>query len=73
MHDQHGSKQVVQWHVFRSLTEADEFADHILLGTDQALVGGSAQDSVGTFWWVGVEVGDVSRWGNFTAVNKHAA
>ncbi len=73
LHDQHGGKQVVQWHVFRDMGEADEFADHIMLGDDQLLVGGAARDSVGEFWWVGVEVGDLSHWGNLTAVNKHAA
>lgn len=64
--------RVVQWHVFRSLDEAAEHARHILLGEGQRIVGGWDVDSVGMFWWVGVEVDDLARWGNQAAVNKHA-
>lgn len=73
-HDLHSDAHaVVQWHVFRNLIEADDFADHVMLGSGQRLVGGSARDSVGPLWWVGVEVEDVAHWGNHGAINKHAA
>lgn len=64
--------KVVQWHVFRDVAEADEYADHILLGEGQSIVGGFDKDSIGQLWWVGVEVADLSSWGNRSAVNKHA-
>lgn len=63
---------VVSWHVFRSLSEAESYADHIVLNHGQFLAGGVDHDSVGSLWWVGVEVDDISRWGNVSAVNKHA-
>ncbi|ARU32475.1 hypothetical protein CAP31_12765 [Sulfuriferula sp. AH1] len=63
---------VVSWHVFRTLSEAEAYADHIVLNPGQHLAGGIDHDSVGSLWWVGVEVDDLSRWGNAAAVNKHA-
>ena len=62
---------IVQWHVFRSLMEADEYANHVKLGAGQHCVGGCDQDSVGRLWWVGVEVDDLASWGNRSAINKH--
>lgn len=64
--------RVVQWHVFRDLDEAADYAGHIRLGPGQHIVGGADHDSVGRLWWVGVEVDDLARWGNRAAVNKHA-
>lgn len=64
---------VVSWHGFRTLLEAESYADNVILNDGQTLTGGIAQDSVGLLWWVGVEVADLSRWGNSGAINKHAA
>jgi len=68
----HAEHRIVQWHVFRDVIEADDYADHIHLSSGQAVVGGFDSDSIGTLWWVGVEVDDLERWGNRSAVNKHA-
>ena len=70
-HDNHD--HVVSWHVFRTLRDAESYACHVVLSGGQYLVGGIDHDSVGSLWWVGVEVDDVSQWGNVTAINKHAA
>lgn len=67
-----GSHNVVQWHVFRSAGQARDYARHIKLGEGQRIVGGRDDDSVGPLWWVGVEVDDLARWGNRSAVNKRA-
>ncbi|MGH8672516.1 MAG: hypothetical protein ACREUA_10865 [Burkholderiales bacterium] len=64
--------RVVQWHVFRDPREADEYAGNIVLGPGQHIVGGKDSDSIGSLWWVGVEVDDLSHWGNVAAINKHA-
>ena len=64
--------KVVSWHVFRTVSEAEEYADSILLSDGQHIVGGMDSDSIGKLWWVGVEVDDIARWGNPAAVNKHA-
>jgi hypothetical protein len=69
----HGKDRVVQWHVFRSREAAEAFIPHVRLNEDQHLVGGYTRDSVGPLWWVGVQVGDLDRWGNRNAVNKHGA
>ena len=66
------SNKVVSWHVFRTVSEAEEYADGVRLGSSQRIVGGMDADSVGKLWWVGVEVEDIARWGNHGAVNKHA-
>lgn len=70
--DHHTEHRVVQWHVFRDVTEAGDYADHIQLSTGQTIVGGFDSDSIGTLWWIGVEVDDLASWGNRSAVNKHA-
>lgn len=70
--DHNDDSGVVQWHVFRDATEADDYAASIILGEGQRIVGGVDSDSVGKLWWVGVEVEDIGRWGNRAAVNKHA-
>ncbi|NOT16802.1 MAG: hypothetical protein HOP20_01885 [Sulfuriferula sp.] len=64
---------VVSWHVFRSLSDAECYADNIRLAHGQYVVGGIDFDSVGSLWWVGVAVDDMARWGNVSAINKHAA
>ena len=68
-----GANHVVSWHVFRRLSEAEDYAENIMLAGDQQMVGGIDFDSVGSLWWVGVAVDNVARWGNVNAVNKHAA
>ena len=64
--------RVVMWHVFRDPERADEFASHIVLAEGQRVVGGVDRDSLGRLWWVGVEVDDLSLWGNIGAIHKHA-
>lgn len=64
--------KIVQWRIFRELKDAQDHATHVMLGEGQRLVGGKDVDSVGEFWWVGVEVDSVERWGHRDAVNKHA-
>lgn len=66
------ANRVVQWHVFRERKAASDFANGIVLGKQQQIVGGTDVDSVGTLYWVGVEVEDISIWGNPAAVNKRA-
>ncbi len=69
----HGKDGVVQWHVFRSRRQAEEFLPAIKLSEEQQLVGGYTRDSVGPLWWVGVQVADPASWGNASAINKHGA
>lgn len=64
--------RVVQWHVFRDRKAACDFANGIILGKQQQMVGGTDVDSIGPLYWVGVEVEDISSWGNAAAINKHA-
>lgn len=64
-------ERVVAWSVFRSREEARNLVEHVYLAPGQSLVGGHGQDSVASYWWVGVQVPDVSQWGNATAVHKH--
>ncbi len=66
------SNRVVSWHVFRTHSEAEEYAESIRLCDGQRIVGGMDSDTIGKLWWVGVEVDDIARWGNPAAVNKHA-
>lgn len=63
-------ERVVAWSVFRSREEARNLVEHVYLAPGQSLVGGHGQDSVASYWWVGVQVPDVSHWGNATAVHK---
>lgn len=69
----HGADHVVQWHVFRSRSQAEAFAHGIYLEGGQELVGGHTRDSIGLLYWVGVYVADLEQWGNRAAVNKHGA
>ena len=64
-------ERVVAWSVFRSREDARKHLQHVYLASGQSLVGGYGRDSVATYWWVGVQVPDVSHWGNATAVHKH--
>lgn len=70
--DRDGLGRVVHWHVFRAPDEAHRFAHNVLLGDGQTLVGGYSRDSVGPFWWVGVQVADLGHWGSSRAINKRA-
>lgn len=69
---QAGSGNVVQWHVYRSQREARNHVADVMLGEGQHLTGGHSSDSIGDLWWVGVQVDDLKRWGNRSAINKHA-
>ncbi len=64
-------ERVVAWSVFRSRADARKLLEHVYLAPGQGLVGGYGRDSVAPYWWVGVQVQDVSQWGNVTAVHKH--
>lgn len=64
------ANRVVQWHVFRDRKGACDFANGIVLGKQQQIVGGTDVDSIGPLYWVGVEVEDIGVWGNAAAVNK---
>lgn len=70
--DGSGRGNVVQWHVFRDRTQAEDFIPAIQLDEGQGLVGGYSRDSIGPFWWVGVQVANLSHWGNRSAINKRA-
>ena len=61
---------VVAWSIFRSLEEARTFLQHVHLAPGQKIVGGHGADSVAQYWWVGVEVQDLSQWGHKGAINK---
>ncbi len=63
---------VVQWHVFRDREQAQAFIPAIHLGAGQTLVGGYSRDSVGPFWWIGVQVENIQQWGHHAAINKRA-
>ena len=67
------ANRVVQWHVFRDRKLACDFANGIVLGRQQQIVGGTDVDSIGTLYWVGVEVEDIGSWGNAAAVNKRGS
>ena len=61
-------ERVVLWKVFRNEDEALEYSHHILLEPDQKIVGGHGTDSVGAFFWLGIEVADLQAWGNTQAI-----
>jgi hypothetical protein len=61
-------ERVVMWKVFRDQAAALDYSQHILLEPDQRIVGGHSTDSVGDFFWLGVEVADVAAWGNTHAI-----
>jgi len=61
-------ERVVLWKVFRDEAEALEYSHHILLEPDQKIVGGHGTDSVGAFFWLGIEVADLEAWGNTQAI-----
>jgi len=61
-------ERVVLWKVFRDEIEALEYSQHILLEPDQKIVGGRGIDSVGGFFWLGIEVADLEAWGNTQAI-----
>lgn len=61
-------ERIVVWKTFRELEDAREYAEHVLLDTDQQLVGGQCQDSLGRAYWVGVQVPNVEAWGHSMAV-----
>ncbi len=63
-------ERTVYWHVFRRPEQVLDFARHILLDKGEGLVGGRTQDSIGSLWWVGVQVDDLEAWGNRRAIHK---
>lgn len=48
--------------VFRRSEDALEFAQNILLGDGESLIGGQSEDSVGPLWWAGIQVDKFERW-----------
>lgn len=62
------TERVVLWKVFRDKSSVVEYSHHILLESDQRLVGGQSVDTIGTFYWLGVEVEDIENWGNTQAI-----
>ena len=70
--DGSGTDGVVHWRVFRRAEDARAYIPAIQLGDGQRIVGGYSRDSVGALWWLGVQVDNVSAWGNLSAINKHA-
>lgn len=61
-------ERVVLWKIFRSGEEALEYSQHIMLEPDQKIIGGHGTDSVGEFFWLGVEVENLEAWGNSQAI-----
>lgn len=61
-------ERVVLWKIFRNEANAVEYSHHILLEPDQQLVGGHGTDSVGDFYWLGVEVENLAAWGHPHAI-----
>lgn len=61
-------ERIVVWRSFRAPEEAVEYSTHILLSKGQDLVGGCTRDDIGPIYWVGVQVEDLSRWGNTRAI-----
>ena len=61
-------ERVVLWKVFRDEASAVEYSHHILLESDQSLVGGHGVDSIGEFYWIGVQVADLTAWGHTQAI-----
>lgn len=66
-------ENVVNWSIFRRRSEAEDYIHNIRLGKDQILVGGQGRDSIGPYWWVGVRVQDLEKWGSPHAVHKRDA
>ncbi len=61
-------ERIVLWKVFRSKDEAVEYSQHVLLEPTQRIVGGYWTDSAGGFFWLGVQVDDLGKWGNSQAI-----
>lgn len=53
------SERLATWSVFREADKALNYARYVLLNEGETLVGGCLHDSVGTLYWVGVQVPDV--------------
>lgn len=67
----HPMDNVVNWSIFRNRKEAEDYLRHVQLGAGQEPVGGHGRDSIGEYWWVGVKVVDLGRWGGQQAIHKH--
>lgn len=61
----------VNWAIFRHRPQAEEYARHVRLSENHELIGGHGRDSIGDYWWVGVQVPSVPDWGSRQAINKH--
>lgn len=61
----------VNWAIFRRRPEAEEYARNVRLGENHELIGGHGHDSIGDYWWIGVQVPSVHDWGSPQAINKH--
>lgn len=60
--------RIVLWKTFRDPEEALAFSRNILLEKGQTLLGGHCQDSLGTLYWVGVQVENLAAWGHPMAI-----
>lgn len=64
------ASHIVYWHVFRHKDDVLAFAGKVMLEEGEHLVSGSASDSIGKLWWLGVQVDDLDAWGNRRSINK---
>lgn len=62
------SEHVVVWRAFRDEDQAVDYSRHIMLEPGQRVVGGCGADDVGTYYWIGVEVDDIEKWGHPGAI-----
>lgn len=58
------SERLATWSVFREADKALNYARYVLLNDGETLVGGCLHDSVGTLYWVGVQVPDLKTLGS---------
>lgn len=64
-------ENAVNWSVFRRRAEAEQYLERVILSDGHELIGGHSQDSVGEYWWVGIQVQAIDGWGSRQAINKH--
>lgn len=64
------ASHIVYWHVFRHKDEVRAFARQVMLDAGEHLISGTARDSIGQLWWLGIKVDDLEAWGNRRSINK---
>ncbi|MHB8254963.1 MAG: hypothetical protein ACYDEV_15015 [Acidiferrobacter sp.] len=64
-------ENAVNWSLFRYRKEAEDYIDKVRLSDGHDLIGGHSQDSVGDYWWIGVRVQSMKKWGYSQSINKH--